>query len=48
MQGRWLVPHFWAKGRVVAYVKAAHPAMAAVFPALGIFYTNFVDTFPHT
>jgi hypothetical protein len=43
-----MVPHFWAKGRVVAYVKEHHPDMTAVFPALGIFYTNFAEIFPRT
>ena len=42
------MPHVWAKGRVMAYVKERYPDLNAVYPALGVFYTNFAEVFPRT
>ena len=42
-QGKYHVPYFTAKARVMEYVAAKYPDMKAVFPSPAYFYTNFMQ-----
>ena len=47
-QGTYKAPLFTAKARVQAYVLEAHPRMTCIFPSFGMFYTNWVGSYPPT
>ena len=47
-QGKYHVPYFTAKARVMEYVKATYPDMTAVFPSPAYFYTNFIQYYKPT
>jgi len=41
-------PLFTAKARVQAYALKTHPRMTSIFPSFGMFYTNWVGSYPPT
>jgi len=47
-QGKYHVPYFTAKARIMEYVKATYPGMTSVFPSPAYFYTNFMQYYQPT